>query len=88
MAKPAASLFLLGFCLVLVISMSSRGVNAVACEFRNVQISACKSACEKLFADACKSTCEKVGFVSSKVVLERSRLALDTFYIPKCQCCR
>ncbi|KAI3893273.1 hypothetical protein MKW92_037581 [Papaver armeniacum] len=87
MAKPAASLFLLGFCLVLVISMSSQGVKAATCEFRNVKISACKSACEKLFADACKSTCENVGFVSSKVVLERSGFALDTLYIPKCQCC-
>ncbi|RZC47121.1 hypothetical protein C5167_040090 [Papaver somniferum] len=88
MAKPV-SLLSLGFCLVLVMSMTSEGVNAVKCDIQDVRISGCKSACEKLFADTCKSTCERlyVGVVTSKVLLERSKLALDTFYIPKCQCC-
>ncbi|KAI3837447.1 hypothetical protein MKW92_002594 [Papaver armeniacum] len=59
MAKPAVSLFFLGFCLVLVMSMSSQGVNALTCELSNYPIfdlDSCKAACVRLFADALVSS--------------------------------
>ncbi|KAI3860038.1 hypothetical protein MKW92_047837 [Papaver armeniacum] len=50
MAKPAVSLLFLGFCLVLVMSMSSLGVNADTCDVYPVptyDINICKTVCEK-----------------------------------------
>ncbi|KAI3840585.1 hypothetical protein MKW92_051521 [Papaver armeniacum] len=73
MAKPAASLLFLGFCLVLVMSMSSQGVNALTCEISGLPVfdpAVCKTACER---DSGAS------FVSSGLVLVNS--------LPGCQCC-
>ncbi|KAI3893271.1 hypothetical protein MKW92_037579 [Papaver armeniacum] len=79
MEKPAASLLFLGFCLVLVMSISSRGVNASTCEMVPVNIYSSSGS----GLDPCRIACQ-TKFVDAFVI---SKLEMGTYGLGSCTCC-